>query len=36
MTYEEAKAMFELYQINPELTCMCDEIHICQQCYEEL
>ena len=34
MTFEEAKAMYELYCINPELTCTCDEVHICQQCME--
>ena len=27
--------MAELYAINPELTCTCDEVHQCQQCYEE-
>ena len=35
MTFEEAKAMYELYCINPELTCTCDDLHICQQCMEE-
>jgi hypothetical protein len=24
-----------LYSISPELTCTCDEVHECQQCYEE-
>lgn len=27
--------MARLYAINPELTCTCDEVHTCQQCYEE-
>ena len=27
--------MVELYAISPELTCTCDEVHQCQQCYEE-
>ena len=27
--------MARLYAISPELTCTCDEVHICQQCYEE-
>jgi len=34
MTFEEAKAMYELYCINPDLTCSCDEVHECQQCLE--
>lgn len=25
---------YELYMINPDLTCCCDEFHICQQCWE--
>ena len=35
MTFEEAQDMYVLYSINPELTCTCDEFHMCQQCYEE-
>jgi len=35
MLYEDATEMFMLYSISPELTCTCDELHICQQCYEE-
>ena len=35
MTFEEAQAMYELYCIDPSLTCTCDEVHICQQCMEE-
>lgn len=35
MTFEEAQDMYDLYSISPELTCDCDDIHICQQCYEE-
>jgi len=27
--------MARLYAINPELTCTCDEVHMCQQCYED-
>ena len=26
--------MAMLYSINPELTCACDEVHVCQQCSE--
>jgi len=26
--------MAMLYAINPELTCACDEVHVCQQCSE--
>lgn len=35
MTFEEAQDMYMLYSISPELTCTCDEVHECQQCYEE-
>ncbi len=35
MTFEEAFDMAVLYSISPELTCTCDELHMCQQCYEE-
>lgn len=35
MTFEEASDMFAMYSINPELTCQCDEFHMCQQCSEE-
>lgn len=24
--------MARLYAISPELTCFCDEVHVCQQC----
>ena len=34
MTYKEAKDMAMLYSISPELTCFCDELHVCQQCME--
>lgn len=34
MMFEEAEFMYRLYNINPELTCTCDDIHICQQCME--
>lgn len=26
--------MAMLHSINPELTCQCDEVHMCQQCSE--
>ena len=35
MTLEETKDMHELYSISPALTCECDEINLCQQCYEQ-
>jgi hypothetical protein len=35
MTFEEASDMYAMYSISPELTCQCDEFHMCQQCYEE-
>ena len=35
MTFEEAADMYALYCINPELTCTCDEFHMCQQCHED-
>lgn len=35
MDFEEAMDMFMLYSISPELTCQCDEFHVCQQCCEE-
>lgn len=36
MTFEEAQDMAALYNISPELTCQCDEVHICQQCMEDV
>ena len=33
--FEDAQDMYMLYSISPELTCTCDEFHICQQCHEE-
>jgi len=36
MTFEDAQDMWDLYQISPELTCQCDEFHICQQCMEDI
>ena len=33
--YEDDLFMAQLYAIHPELTCQCDECHICQQCMEE-
>lgn len=35
MMFEDAQDMFKLHSISPELTCECDELHICQQCCEE-
>ena len=35
MMFEDAKDRAMLYSISPELTCCCDEVHECQQCYEE-
>ena len=35
MMFEDARDMYMLYSISPELTCTCDEVHQCQQCYEE-
>ena len=35
MTFEEASDMYAMYSISPELTCQCDEFHMCQQCYED-
>tara|TARA_R110000765_G_scaffold412886_1_gene512710 strand:- start:737 stop:931 length:195 start_codon:yes stop_codon:yes gene_type:complete len=28
--------MADLYAISPELTCSCDEVHICQQCQSDI
>jgi len=36
MFFEDAQDAWELFRISPELTCTCDEVHVCQQCYEEL
>lgn len=33
--FEDAQDMYMLYNISSELTCTCDEVHQCQQCYEE-
>jgi len=35
MMFEDAEDMARLYNISPELTCTCDEVHECQQCWEE-
>ena len=35
MTFEEASDMFAMYSISPNLTCQCDDLHMCQQCSEE-
>lgn len=35
MLFEDAQDMFMLHSISPELTCTCDEVHECQQCYED-
>ena len=34
--FEDAQFAWEMSRISPELTCTCDEVHTCQQCYEEL
>tara|TARA_R110001599_G_scaffold78610_2_gene213619 strand:- start:145 stop:294 length:150 start_codon:yes stop_codon:yes gene_type:complete len=36
MMFEEAQDMAMLYSLDRELTCQCDEVHTCQQCYEEV
>jgi len=36
MLFEDAKDMYMLHSISPELTCTCDEFHTCQQCHEEM
>lgn len=33
--FEDDFDMAILYNISPELTCTCDEFHVCQQCQEE-
>ena len=35
MNFEDALDAWDLYNINPELTCTCDQFHMCQQCHEE-
>ena len=35
MDFEETMDAAMLYSISPELTCQCDEVHICQQCQED-
>jgi hypothetical protein len=32
--FEDVQDMAILYSISPELTCNCDEFHVCQQCQE--
>jgi hypothetical protein len=36
MDFEEASDMFAMFSISPDLTCTCDEFHMCQQCHEDL
>ena len=36
MTFEEASDMMDLQNIDPSLTCTCDEVHICQQCMHDI
>jgi len=36
MTFEEASDMYAMYSISPELTCTCDDFHMCQQCHEDM
>jgi hypothetical protein len=33
MDFEETQDMFELWKIDPMLTCTCDDYHICQTCH---
>ena len=33
--FADAFDMAMLYSISPELTCSCDDLHECQQCYED-
>ena len=33
--FDDARDMHMLYSISPELTCTCDEVHECQQCWED-
>jgi hypothetical protein len=38
-SFEEAQDAADMFSISSELTCTCDEFHICQQChimYEKL
>lgn len=35
MMFEDAQFAAAMYSISPELTCTCDDVHECQQCYEE-
>ena len=35
MMSEEAQDAWEMFRISPELTCTCDEFHICQQCLKD-
>jgi len=35
MDFEEMMFMAKLYSIDPKLTCQCDKLHTCQQCFEE-
>lgn len=33
--FNEHRDQAILHSIDPELTCSCDEFHLCQQCFEE-
>jgi hypothetical protein len=33
--FEDVQDMIMLHSISPELTCTCDEFHVCQQCHHE-
>tara|TARA_R110001606_G_scaffold325912_1_gene472708 strand:- start:767 stop:943 length:177 start_codon:yes stop_codon:yes gene_type:complete len=35
MTRHETEDMNELYCISPALLCSCDELYVCQSCYEQ-
>lgn len=33
--FEDDLDNWRLFNIDPELTCTCDEFHVCQQCMED-
>ena len=35
MTRHETEDMNKLYSISPALFCSCDNLHVCQSCYEQ-
>ena len=34
--FEDAQFEAAMYNIDPSLTCRCDEVHVCQQCIEDV